>query len=294
LPIAGTGQSNRINTALQTGGPDNLIRTLDENFGIPIHHYVQVNFVGFRELVRVLGGVPMYFPHTSRDRTLGLYIEVPEGGGCVTLDPDQALDFVRSRRAYSELVGGDWQVDPTADLGRIRRQQLFMRLALGRALDQGLRDPRAMQDILEVGQQYVIIDDQLSIGMLVDLGSRLRTIEPDRLITHNLPVRIGNAGAASVVFLEEAEAEPELQWFRDADGATSAGPTIGSGQPRGRHQVQPTPTTSTTLPPIPPTTVPPIPPTPLAPVSPPPTTPTPPTPPTTEAIGLAPEQEVDC
>jgi LCP family protein required for cell wall assembly len=214
VPISGVGHSDRINTALQVGGPEALIATLDENFGIPIHHYVQVNFLGFQELVGIIGGVPMYFEHPTRDRTMGFRVDVPPGGGCVTLGPSEALDFVRSRREYAELIDGNWQVDPTADLGRIRRQQLFMRLALGRALDQGLRDPRVMQELLDVGQEHVVVDESLAIGDLVDLGSRLREFQSGDLTTHNLPVRIGNVGAASVVFLEEEDARDDLQWFQ--------------------------------------------------------------------------------
>src|SRR5690606_31007797 len=41
----------RINLAIELGGPRLLIRTIAENFAIPIHHYVQIDFASFRGLV---------------------------------------------------------------------------------------------------------------------------------------------------------------------------------------------------------------------------------------------------
>jgi polyisoprenyl-teichoic acid--peptidoglycan teichoic acid transferase len=214
VPIAGTGRTDRINTTLQVGGPETLIQTLWETYQIPIHHYVEVNFLGFRELVSVLGGVPMYFPNSVKDDTSGLRVEVPEGGACVTLDPVQALAFVRSRRSYQEFIDGRWVLDPSADLGRMRRQQLFMQLALAQAVDKGIRNPSTLQQFIEVGQTHVVLDEDVPIGDLIDLGSRFSDFDPTALHTYQLPVTGGSAGAASVLFLDETAAQDELNPFR--------------------------------------------------------------------------------
>ncbi len=50
VPIAGTGAENRINAAF-TEGPGQLVKTIEQNFGVPIHHYVLIDF-----LCRVKGG----------------------------------------------------------------------------------------------------------------------------------------------------------------------------------------------------------------------------------------------
>jgi polyisoprenyl-teichoic acid--peptidoglycan teichoic acid transferase len=214
IPIAGTGRSDRINTTLQAGGREALVQTLWENFQIPIHRYVEVNFLGFRELVSILGGVPMYFEHPVRDPNTGLDVSVPEGGACVTLDPVQALAFVRSRVAYSEFIDGRWQFDPSADLGRMRRQQLFMQLALAQAVDKGVRNPTTLQQFIEVGQDHVVLDEDLPIGDLLDLGSRFSDFDPAALHSYQLPVEGGNVGAASVLFLDVQDAQDELNPFR--------------------------------------------------------------------------------
>lgn len=215
IPIAGTGRSNRINTALQTPeGRQTLIETLWEDYQIPIHHYVEVNFLGFRELVRILGGVPMYFPHSVKDDFTGLRIDVPDGGSCVTLDPVQALAFVRSRRGYHEYIDGSWVLDPSSDLGRMRRQQLFMQLALAQAVDKGVRNPSTLQQFIDVGQDHVVLDEDVPVGDLIDLGSRFSDFDPNALHTYQLPVTGGSVGAASVLFLDEEAAQDELNPFR--------------------------------------------------------------------------------
>ena len=68
VPIPGTGTSRRINIAVEQGGAPLLIRTIGENFGIPINHYVQVDFASFRGLVDAIDGVPIYVPRPARDR----------------------------------------------------------------------------------------------------------------------------------------------------------------------------------------------------------------------------------
>ena len=61
----------------------------------------------------------------ARDIHSGLNLQP----GCQTLNGDMALAYARSRY-YEEWDGTDWQIDPRADLGRIERQQLFIREAV--------------------------------------------------------------------------------------------------------------------------------------------------------------------
>ncbi len=65
LPIA-DGSTGRINGA-HAKGEQVLIDTIEENFGIPIHHYVEIDFVGFARVVDAVGGIPMWFDAPVRD-----------------------------------------------------------------------------------------------------------------------------------------------------------------------------------------------------------------------------------
>ena len=128
VPIAGTDEENRINSAY-TKGNDVLIETVEQNFGIPINHFVDVDFYGFKDLVDALGGVTIFFDLPTRDKNTGLMIEEP---GCVTLDGINALRYVRSRHFQQEL-NGKWREDESSDFGRISRQQDFIRKAAAKA-----------------------------------------------------------------------------------------------------------------------------------------------------------------
>jgi LCP family protein required for cell wall assembly len=82
VEIAGTGHKDKINSAFNQG-PDVLIKTVQSQLGIPIHHYVEVDFEGFQRLVDAVGGVSVWFDHPSRDKNTGLRVNGP---ACVQLN----------------------------------------------------------------------------------------------------------------------------------------------------------------------------------------------------------------
>jgi LCP family protein required for cell wall assembly len=217
VPIAGTGSNQRINTTIERGGPELLIRTIDEYLGISIHHYVQVDFAAFQGLVEAVGGVPVWVPRPARDRAVGL--DLPERG-CVTLDPEQALAYVRSRH-YEELIDGDWEEDARSDLGRIERQQDFIRRSLGRAIDRGARDPGRLDQLIDVGLVGVTVDDALTADDIFRLGNRFRSFEPSELVSYAVPTDDDTVGEADILRLAEDEAEPVLDIFRGTPEVTA-------------------------------------------------------------------------
>jgi polyisoprenyl-teichoic acid--peptidoglycan teichoic acid transferase len=222
LPIGGSSSKGRINSAMALGGPERLIQTIQTNFDIPIHHFVQVDFAGFKELVSAIGGVPIYFPWQARDKQTGL--DVPETG-CITLDADQALAFARSR--YFEInEGNGWKSDPSSDYGRISRQQTFIKAALKRAVARGVRNPFTLTQLIGVAQKNVTLDDQLTTQNLIDLGTQFRNFDPESLEVFTPPTRGGFVGDASVVFLDERAAQPMFDLFRGVDAADDVIPSI--------------------------------------------------------------------
>jgi polyisoprenyl-teichoic acid--peptidoglycan teichoic acid transferase len=208
-----SGGSQRINQAIDIGGVRELIETIESYLAIPINHYVQVDFAGFQDLVEAIGGVPVYFPEPARDRNSGLAVPEP---GCVTLTGDQALAYVRSR-AFQSFSDGTWSTDPTGDLGRISRQQDFIRRALRRAVDQGLRNPITLDNLIDVGLDSVVVDDLLTADDILDLGGKFRTFNPETLDLYALPVYDDTVGGAAVVRLVDREAQPLLDLFRGID-----------------------------------------------------------------------------
>ena len=204
VEIADTGQRRRINSAYG-GGPDRLVRTITQSLGIPIHHYVEVDFQGFQEIIDATGGVELCIEYATRDRNSGLDLQP----GCQRLDGSQALAFARSRY-YEEFRDGQWRRDGTADLGRIARQQLFMRAAMNGALASFQADPLASGRLLESVVDSVRVDPGLDPFGAVE---SLRRAAGDDLVTYALPVRPTMVNGASVVELEPA-AEEILNYFR--------------------------------------------------------------------------------
>jgi LCP family protein required for cell wall assembly len=208
VPMYGTTRKDKLNAAFNSG-PKQLIETIEQDFGVPIHHYVEVNFEGFKALVDAVGGVGIYFDVPSRDTHTGFYVQAP---GCVQLNGEQALAFARSRY-WQTFTNGRWRDDPASDLDRIKRQQQFIRQALTKALTEASTSPTAATSLLDALVNNVTVDDQLA-GDLFGLANRLRTLGAGPLQGWTLPADGGWVGSQQVLFLRDADAKPLLEYFR--------------------------------------------------------------------------------
>ena len=63
------GRYQKLDAALNDGsaGPNNLVEAIQEDLGIPINHFVELNFNGFINSVNALGGIYVYFPEPVYD-----------------------------------------------------------------------------------------------------------------------------------------------------------------------------------------------------------------------------------
>ncbi len=226
VTIPGAGEQ-KINAALPAGGAQTLIDTITANFDIPVHHYVEVDWLGFENLVAAVDGVPMYFDKPVRDPSTGL--NIPHAG-CVTLSPEQALAFARSRSLeYSEDSGATYAVDGSGDLGRISRQQAFVRVAIQRAINQGVRNPITLNSLVNVGIAAVgAVDSELTPDDLITLGTAFRDFEPEQLQTMSLDVYDDTVNGASILRLQDTDANQErIDLFKGlGDGAAGTAGSI--------------------------------------------------------------------
>ncbi len=203
VPIAGTGGSDRINAAYGAG-PERLVRTITAALGIPIHHYVEVDFIGFTRIIDATGGVQLCFDYATRDKMSGFGVQP----GCQNLSGIQALAFARSR-AYEEFRDGRWQMDPTGDVGRIRRQQLFIRAAINGALVSWRTSPLSSGSLIDSVLNSLRIDEALDPYQAAN--SLRRAAEAD-LVTLTLATRAQRIDNKSVLLLEP-EATAVLDYF---------------------------------------------------------------------------------
>ncbi|MET0729076.1 MAG: LCP family protein, partial [Acidimicrobiales bacterium] len=171
----------------------------------PVHHYLEVDFVSFARLVDSLGGITIDFPHPAFDTQSGL--DVKEAGA-VELDGPQSLAYVRSRH-YTEVIDGDTRTDPTADLGRVQRQQQFLSAVFGKLGDS--RNPITLARAASSASGGLRVDDTLGLTDAIRLAWRLRSLDPEPV---ELPVRMGSNRSGSVLFLVEPDADAALDQFR--------------------------------------------------------------------------------
>jgi LCP family protein required for cell wall assembly len=216
VPIAGTGHSNKINSAYNEG-PERLAATVTQALGIPVNHYVEVDFVGFMKLVDEIGGVEICTMHAAQDLHSGLRLNP----GCQRLDGSQALAYARSRY-YEEWIDGEWVDDPSADLGRIRRQQHFIRTAAESLLQRVESDPFALGDLIGAATDAVRIDQRLDPVRAADA---LREAAQQGLATYTLPVEAVEHGDQAALELTD-DAEPILDYFRGVGPAPATTTTV--------------------------------------------------------------------
>lgn len=230
LPIAGTGREQRINTAYGTS-TQTLVDTIQQNLNIPINHFVEVDFAGFQALIQTIGGVPMYFDRPVRDKNSGL--DVP-AKGCAVLDGYQGLAFARSR--HLEWNNGTrWVTDPTGDLGRMTRQQVLARAALGKVKGLGLNDIGKVKGLVDAGVGSVKLDSGMGVSEILGLARRFSEFDPQRLQTYSLPVTgFRTDGGAAVVLLDTTASQPVLDLFR---GTASGGVTTTTAAPPSASDV---------------------------------------------------------
>jgi LCP family protein required for cell wall assembly len=205
------GGHDRINAAYAEGRQE-LIETIRLNFGIDVNHYVEIDMQGFGRLVDAIGGVRMYFDTPMRDDNTGLSIEA---SGCALLDGRTALAFARSRHLEYETESG-WRTDPTGDLGRISRQQVFLRRVFEQATDENLFNPATLNNLAGIALDSLGFDPGLGRrDALLHLADQIDEFDLANLHTLSIPVEsFRTSGGASVVRVSEDDARPVLNVFR--------------------------------------------------------------------------------
>lgn len=116
--IPGHGTA-KINAANFYGGPALAIETVSEFTGLPVHHYLEVEFDGFKQAVDAMGGVWVDVPQEIDDRKAATaskdFRAAHIDAGYQLLDGEHALTFVRSRKFAD------------ADFTRMKNQQIFFK-----------------------------------------------------------------------------------------------------------------------------------------------------------------------
>jgi LCP family protein required for cell wall assembly len=189
VPNARIEGANKIDAALYQG-PSQLVAAIEEDFAIPINHYVELNFDTFASVVNALGGVYMDFPIPIFDQYSGLNIERP---GCYLLDGVKALELVRARHLQIQPTPSNhdprsWPQEALSDLARIRRTHEFLRVLAAKVAARGLGNPITDQSIATAVLPDLTVDNGFSEGSMVDLAETFAHTNIANVLQYTFPV----------------------------------------------------------------------------------------------------------
>ncbi len=203
----------KVNAAYQRGA-DVLVRTVQRALNVPIHHYIEINFSGFKQIVDSIGGVHVCVPRASRDKATGFHIGRK---ACKLQSGVEALSYARARH-LEEKIDGVWRLEGTGDVGRGTRQRAFMSMLAKDAAKYLAQHPLDAHNVLKSFGAAVSVDERLD---LIDLARKLRPIGDGTAVSYALPVSDGWAGD-QFVFRLANEAPPLLAYFAGLGPAPAA------------------------------------------------------------------------
>lgn len=186
------GLYNKIDAAL-VNGPAQLAAAITQDYGIPINHFVELDFGSFENVVNALGGINMYFPARVYDAENPPLII--NRTGCVHLNGNVALALVRSRHLYyfvkrqkpnytaisAASAGGYYYTpnsggsyDGSGDLGRIVRVHEFLRVLGSAVAKSGIGNVFRDNALIGAIAPFLTIDSTLGNGEMISLGLQLK------------------------------------------------------------------------------------------------------------------------
>jgi LCP family protein required for cell wall assembly len=163
------GYYGQINSALSYG-PDCQVATVHQLTGIPIDHFVKLDFAGVVSMSDAVGGVSV----CVSDNVYDTYSHLKLSKGTHTLKGVAALEFVRSRHAFGD----------GSDLGRTYAQHMFLSSMIRKFKSAGtLTDPTAVYGLANAATKALTVDSGLgSVSKLVGLASDLDKV-PSKQMT---------------------------------------------------------------------------------------------------------------
>jgi hypothetical protein len=174
-----------------------LIKAIEEDFGIPIQHFVELNFDSFINVVNSLGGIKMYFPEPVFDSYSGLNIQTT---GCISLNGTQALQVVRARHLQYKPPGVTttdpyyWPQETQSDLARIRRDHEFLRVLATAVKAKGLSNPITDQSLVAGVVGDLTVDSGFSATDMIGFVLNYHGVNVNSAPQLTLSVQVDNFG----------------------------------------------------------------------------------------------------
>jgi len=216
-----------FNSAFTSGGAPCTVRTVQSLTGLPLTHYIVVDFEGVVGVVDALGGVKVCVTQPIKDRDSGL--DLP--AGTTTLNGQQALAFVRVRHALGD----------GSDLERIQRQQYFIDQLTAQVRAAGLlTDPVKLYKVLNAATSAIQADPGLgTVSDLYGLAQTLNSIPSGKMTYVTVPNKPFPDNPDRVVWSEPAAGKlwNGLINESDAPNSTSGTSAVGLRPALGGHGI---------------------------------------------------------
>ena len=169
--IPGHPGYDKITHAFFYGGPDLAIRTVEDNFHIPIHYYTAINWQAFIKVVDILGGVDLDVAENMNYEDPYENLSIHLDKGYQHLNGEKAGEYVRFRH------------DELGDIGRVQRQEQFLRAMTTQMLQAGT--------ILKLPALLTTISDYVQTNMdtytLVKIANILKDMKADSFHAEMVP-----------------------------------------------------------------------------------------------------------
>ena len=167
-------REEKINAAFSYYGPNGTISTVEHLTDVRMRHLAIIDWAGFKDLSRAVGGVPVYIPKAFFDPSQ----KIQWNAGKQTLEGKKALAYVRTRYGL-----------PNGDFDRIARQQNFLRAMMKKMLAKGTtRNPLKLTRTVSALTQNLTVDAEWSSGDMRGLALSLRGVEEKDVTFLTAPV----------------------------------------------------------------------------------------------------------
>lgn len=191
-----------INSSLGHGGPGCTVATWEELTGIPIDHFMMLDFAGVVSMADAVGGVPVCVDKNIDDPDS--HLRLPAGESVV--EGEQALQWLRTRHAFGD----------GSDVGRTKAQQMYLSNMVDELQNStSLTNTGQLMDLAEAATNALTVDHGLgSVQKLYDLGQDLRSVPGDRMNSVTLPW-LPDPDDENRIVPDTAEAEALFALVRD-------------------------------------------------------------------------------
>ena len=169
------GVLERLNSTFSAGGAPCLWKTLEQETGIRIQHFVEVNFAGFQSIVNDVGGVPVCLPFAINNAQSRLHLTA----GKHVVTGAQALAFVRLRENIGE--GSDTQ--------RIQRQQYFLAAVMQKLKATNLlAQPSRIYSVVRDAAKSLTTDSALDLSTMLRIADSMKSLSSSAVQFITVPV----------------------------------------------------------------------------------------------------------